>query len=94
MASRGCPGTHGAKVKLTQSDFKVAQEADQKLRCHRQELQSARIDNNELRADLKELVDKNAAFARQCQEGERDRAQLQARIVTLQQKLKPYLTKS
>jgi len=70
----------------------VAQEADQKLRHHRAELQTAKINNNELRADLKELVDKNAGFARQCQEGERDRAQLQARVVTLQQKLKPFLT--
>ena len=63
----------GVKIKV-----QVAQEADQKLRHHRHELQSAKIANNELRTDLKELVDKNAGFARQCQEGERDRAQLQA----------------
>jgi len=76
-----------------QEAIQVAQEADSKIRGHRSEIQNFRLDNQELRADLKELVEKNADFARQVAETDRDRAQLNARIVTLQQKLKPFLVK-
>ena len=71
----------------------VAQEADTKIRSHRAEVQNLRLDNNELRHDLKELVEKNSDFARQVSESDRDRAQLNARVITLQQKLKPFLAK-
>ena len=78
------------------ADFKinlVAQEADTKIRSHRAEVQNLRLDNNELRHDLNELVEKNSDFARQISESDRDRAQLNARVITLQQKLKPFLAK-
>ena len=73
--------------------YLVAQEADTKIRSHRAEVQNLRLDNNELRHDLKELVEKNSDFARQVSESDRDRAQLNARVITLQQKLKPFLAK-
>jgi len=73
--------------------IQVAQEADTKIRSHRAEVQNLRLDNNELRHDLKELVEKNSDFARQVSESDRDRAQLNARVITLQQKLKPFLAK-
>ena len=74
-------------------EYLVAQEADTKIRSHRAEVQNLRLDNNELRHDLKELVEKNSDFARQVSESDRDRAQLNARVITLQQKLKPFLAK-
>ena len=74
-------------------NYLVAQEADTKIRSHRAEVQNLRLDNNELRHDLKELVEKNSDFARQVSESDRDRAQLNARVITLQQKLKPFLSK-
>ena len=78
---------------LPKHEYLVAQEADTKIRSHRAEVQNLRLDNNELRHDLKELVEKNSDFARQVSESDRDRAQLNARVITLQQKLKPFLAK-
>lgn len=74
--------------------IQIAQEADTKLRQNRQEKQTLTIKNSDLRIDLKEQIDKNGEYTRQLTEAERDRAQLTARISTLQQKLKPFLVNS
>jgi len=71
--------------------IQVAQEADKKLRLSRQEKQKFTIANDDLRLELQEQIEKTGDYARRLTENERDRAQLTARIATLQQKLKPFL---
>ncbi|CAG5086842.1 Oidioi.mRNA.OKI2018_I69.PAR.g11376.t1.cds [Oikopleura dioica] len=71
--------------------IQIAQEADQKLRQNRQEKQGLNLKMKDIREEMQEIMNQNADFARQLEESERDRAQLTARIGTLQQKLKPFL---
>lgn len=71
--------------------IQIAQEADQKLRQNRQEKQGLSLKMKDVREEMQEVMNQNADFARQLEESERDRAQLTARIGTLQQKLKPFL---
>lgn len=71
--------------------IQIAQEADQKLRQNRQEKQGLSLKMKDVREEMQDVMNQNADFARQLEESERDRAQLTARIGTLQQKLKPFL---
>jgi SMC interacting uncharacterized protein involved in chromosome segregation len=71
--------------------IQIAQEADSKLRNHRQDKQTLTIEKNDLLIEMKDLVEKNGQYSTQLTEAERDRAQLTARIAMLQQKLKPFL---
>ncbi|CBY18361.1 unnamed protein product [Oikopleura dioica] len=71
--------------------IQIAQEANQKLRQNRQEKQGLSLKMKDVREEMQDVMNQNADFARQLEESERDRAQLTARIGTLQQKLKPFL---